>query len=215
LDCSWCDTPFTWDWKGKNGVVYDPKVELTRMDVADVCDEVRELMPCSGTTRLIISGGEPMLQRRGLLSLVSELKSLGYMNIDIETNGTKPPLVGPNGNEYFSEDVVSYVISPKLPSSGVVFDIRWLDVIKQYRELSYIECASLKFVISDGADMVEAKRIMDYAGFPPSQIWLMPEGRTRVELDKSAAYVAAEALEHEVNYTDRLHIRLWDDKRGV
>ena len=19
LDCKWCDTPYTWDWKGKNG----------------------------------------------------------------------------------------------------------------------------------------------------------------------------------------------------
>ena len=215
LDCAWCDTPFTWDWKGKNGTVYDPKVELTRMDVADVCDEVRDLMPCAGTTRLVISGGEPMIQRQGLLSLVSELRSLGVMNIDIETNGTKPPLVTPYENQYFSEDAVSYVISPKLPSSGVVFDIRWLDVIKQYRELSYIECADLKFVIQDGADMVEAERIIDYAEFPPSRVWLMPEGRTQADLDKNAPYVAAEALEHEVNYTDRLHIRIWNDKRGV
>ena len=211
LDCAWCDTPFTWDWKGKNGTVYDPKVELTRMDVADVCDEVRDLMPCAGTTRLVISGGEPMIQRQGLLSLVSELRSLGVMNIDIETNGTKPPLY----DTYISEDAVSYVISPKLPSSGVVFDIRWLDVIKQYRELSYIDCADLKFVIQDGADMVEAERIIDYAEFPPSRVWLMPEGRTQADLDKNAPYVAAAALEHEVNYTDRLHIRIWNDKRGV
>jgi len=27
LTCSWCDTPYTWDWKGLNGVVYDPKKE--------------------------------------------------------------------------------------------------------------------------------------------------------------------------------------------
>ena len=31
LDCSWCDTPYTWDWER-----YDPKVELHERPVPEI-----------------------------------------------------------------------------------------------------------------------------------------------------------------------------------
>jgi 7-carboxy-7-deazaguanine synthase len=36
LACSWCDTPYTWDWTGRNGRKYDPQQELRRMTPEEV-----------------------------------------------------------------------------------------------------------------------------------------------------------------------------------
>ncbi|MFT6627957.1 MAG: 7-carboxy-7-deazaguanine synthase, partial [Flavobacteriales bacterium] len=38
LRCTWCDTPFTWDWTR-----HDVRVEVHEHSVADVCSKVRAL----------------------------------------------------------------------------------------------------------------------------------------------------------------------------
>jgi len=53
LDCAWCDTPFTWDWAGKNGTVYDPTVELRRMPVGQVADTMNAM----GVKLVVVSCG--------------------------------------------------------------------------------------------------------------------------------------------------------------
>ena len=209
LDCAWCDTPYTWDWKGKNGTVYDPAVELTRMTVREVSTQIRDLMP-RPSARVVISGGEPMLQRKGLEALVCELRSLMVPNIDIETNGTRPPIE----SDFLGLDAINYVISPKLPSSGVSWDHKWYETIDLYRERASLGHAALKFVIADEVDIEWADIIIDACEWDSSRVWLMPEGRTSAELDRNAQMVAAEALDMGANYSDRLHVRLWGDERG-
>lgn len=209
LDCTWCDTPYTWDWKGKNGTVYDPAVELTRMTVRDVSDQLRSLMR-NPFTRVVISGGEPMLQSTGLAALVTELRSLMVLNIDIETNGTRPPIESAG----LGLDSINYVISPKLPSSGVSWKHKWYDTLDLYRERASMGYAALKFVIADEVDMEWADIIIDACEWDASRVWLMPEGRSGAELDRNAQMVAANALDMGANYSDRLHVRLWGDERG-
>ena len=46
-------------------------------------------------------------------------------------------------------------------------------------------------------------------------IYLMPMGETTEELDKNSQCTIDLALENGFNYSDRLHIRIWDNKRGV
>src|SRR2546428_209032 len=53
--CTWCDTPYTWDWAR-----YDPKVELTEQSV----DEVLAKLDGMGVGMIVITGGEPLLQQR-------------------------------------------------------------------------------------------------------------------------------------------------------
>jgi hypothetical protein len=43
----------------------------------------------------------------------------------------------------------------------------------------------------------------------------MPEGRTSADLDQSAPTIAELCRSHGFRFCDRLHIRLWGDKRGV
>jgi len=209
LDCSWCDTPYTWDWKGKNGTVYDPAAELTRMTVREVTEQLRSLMP-NPFTRVVVSGGEPMLQTTGLEALVAELRSLMVPNIDIETNGTRPPIE----SSVLGLDAINYVISPKLPSSGVEWNPAWFTTIGLYRDMAVFDCAALKFVIGGSDDLKAALAIMDETMWPEYATWFMPEGRTAAEVTANAPAVADAALHYDVNYSDRLHVRLWGDERG-
>ncbi len=104
LSCSWCDTPYTWDWTGRNGVAYVPGEELERRAVDDV---VRDLL-APATPLVVITGGEPLLQRRAVERIAGDCLAAGR-SVEIETNGRHRPL---------RTQGVAYNVSPKLSSSG-------------------------------------------------------------------------------------------------
>ena len=209
LDCKWCDTPYTWDWKGKNGTVYDPAIELTKMSVSSVRAEVKSLMP-TPFTRVVISGGEPMLQTKGLESFVVNMRASMVLHIDIETNGTRSPI----SSTFLQDDAINYVISPKLKGSGVEWKYKWFDTLKEYKPLAEKKKAFFKFVICDEDDIRQVEELLEAVDWKPEHTWLMPEGRINAELDAHSAKVAEYALTMGANYSDRLHVRLWGDERG-
>ncbi len=91
LACSWCPVPFTWNWTGakfKNPFKYDPKREIHKMNNEKIIVRLFELSPI--VRRVVITGGEPMLQQKKLISLMKRLKSFEYW-IEVETNGTIIP----------------------------------------------------------------------------------------------------------------------------
>ena len=55
LSCSWCDTPYSWDWKR-----YDPAVELRELAVGEVAASIRAM----DVPMVVVTGGEPLLQQR-------------------------------------------------------------------------------------------------------------------------------------------------------
>ena len=85
LDCKWCDTPYTWDWTGKNGYKYSKAIELRRSSVIDLAGMVP-----ADCQHVVLTGGEPMLQQTALLELASLLRVRGH-SVEIETNGTIKP----------------------------------------------------------------------------------------------------------------------------
>jgi len=52
-------------------------------------------------------------------------------------------------------------------------------------------------------------------GLPNSRVWIMPKGVTTAELDESLAAIIPLTREYGYNLSDRLHIRLFGNKRGV
>ena len=70
LNCSWCDTPYAREG-GKE------------VPAGDIFQAV-EFSSCS---RVCITGGEPLVQRDEVGSLVKQLDEAGY-EVEIETNGT-------------------------------------------------------------------------------------------------------------------------------
>src|SRR3954454_2624284 len=75
LACTWCDTKYTWDWSQ-----YDPSVELTRRTVADVVAE----RPPMDVRMVVAPGGEPLLQQRALVPLLSACRGRGW-RAEVET----------------------------------------------------------------------------------------------------------------------------------
>lgn len=202
LDCSWCDTPFTWDWTGKNGTVYDRAVELRRTPVSEVVAALDALTdyPC----RLVVSGGEPLLQQRRLIPGVIE--RWAPRPVEIETNGTVTPddrLAG-----------VQLNCSPKLSNSGIAHDVRIVpDALDKIASMD----STFKFVVSSPDDLreIEELRAGVLQHVAPHRIYLMPEGVTADTIMSRLEWVMDEAAAAGYAVSPRLHALAYGDKRGV
>ncbi len=159
--------------------------------------EVREkILSLQGSRRnLVVTGGEPLLQAKALEVLLPEM--LGrFSQVEVETNGTLPPLRVPG---------LRYNVSPKLSNSGEPFPKRIKEgILKEFLELPSV----FKFVIKDRSHLEEVLSLAERIGIPPHRIWLMPMARSRKELEEMALEVALLALEYGFRYSDRLHLRL-------
>lgn len=195
LSCSWCDTPFSWDWDR-----YDHRAEVTRTPAAELADWADQL---PGQARLVVSGGEPLLQSPTLAHLLGLLAV--PRPVDIETNGTRPlGLAGP----LLAELGGTVTTSPKVgPSAG-------LDPTTTRLHPDIIEVADFKFVVADEADLMAAVQCVRDHGVPPDRVWIMPEGVTADRLTTLTPYVMEAAVAHGFNFTSRLHVYGWGTQRG-
>lgn len=195
LDCAWCDTSYTWDWTGKNGVAYNP-ASLVKMEVSDVADAV------SDAVRVVVSGGEPLLQATALADLSDRV---GAVPLEIETNGTRPPPTRLIGRQFN--------VSPKLVSSGATGTRIVPRALATFGMLADAgEPVSFKFVVCSEGDIDEIADLE--RRFDLSNIWLMPEGRDADTLNGRLGWLAEVAAERGWHVTTRLHVLAWGDVRG-
>lgn len=206
LDCSWCDTPYTWDWQGKNGYAYSKAIEVKRMSVDAVRSRITEAMP---PNLVVISGGEPMLQQRHLLHLANMLIADGY-RIEIETNGTIMP--DERWYNYCDAFDVQFNVSPKLFSSGVDWDKAIKPTV--LRTYAFIG-SSFKFVIGTPQCMSQVLDIVEQVHIEPSDVWLMPEGRSAGEVLEKLPTLFDDCVLHGFNLTPRLQVLTYGSQRGV
>ncbi|MFE5893927.1 7-carboxy-7-deazaguanine synthase QueE [Streptomyces sp. NPDC056462] len=202
LSCSWCDTPYTWDWTGAgdSGVAHDPRKELHRRPVEDVVAELLEF----NTGLIVISGGEPLGQQERLIPLVKALTERGR-EIEIETNGTHaahPELIAAG---------VRFNVSPKLSHSGDTLQRRI--VPDALTSLSAVPGSTFKFVCQNIRDLDEVAEIV--AACNLASVWIMPIGRSADDVTKHMTELADAVVERGWNLTTRLHTLLWGDKRAV
>lgn len=209
LYCTWCDTPYTWNWHGTAfshdaGAKFDMQEQTIELDVAEVASIVRR-WPCR---RLVLTGGEPMLQAQDCARLVSTLRGsdAGYA-VEIETNGTLAP---PAELDALLDQ---YTVSAKLESSGVERSLR-------LRRDALVFFASspksvFKFVIGGAADVEQVSQLVARYGVDPDRVYLMPQARTPGRLGELAPVVAAACLERGYRFSDRLHIHLFGNRPGV
>jgi 7-carboxy-7-deazaguanine synthase len=191
LACTWCDTPYTWDWSR-----FDPAVELRRIDVAGVVAQVEAM----AVDLVVVTGGEPLLQQSAVAELAAALQP---RRIEVETAGTiapTPALVGA---------VAQFNVSPKLDNSGNPLDRRYKPEVLQ----AFVETgkAVFKFVVRGPAELDEVAAF----GLPDGLVWVMPEGTTAEEVRGRLARLAESVVARGWNLTTRLHIELWGDRRGV
>lgn len=192
LACTWCDTPYTWDWER-----FDPAAELSERSVDDIVAELDGFGPVE---LLVVTGGEPLLQQGRLPPLLAAARARG-LRVEIETAGTLAP----------SAEVVELVdgfnVSPKLASSGNPLERRVKpDVLRAFEATGK---AVFKFVVRDEAELEEV------AAFGVAPVWVMPEGTDAEALTERMRALAPAVLARGWNLSPRLHVHLWGDRRGV
>ena len=195
LHCSWCDTPYTWDWRK-----YDPQSEVKVMSLDSIVEQAHAM----DSNLVVITGGEPLIQNRESLTVITSLLlDTGHL-VEFETNGTQMGL---------EQDCrIAYNISPKLSHAGDPEE--WRIIPEVLLKWAGRADSSWKFVVSDDSDEAEILELVSSVMLDWGRVWVMPEGQTPEELDanQGTAIRVAEAL--GCNYSDRLHIRLWGGKRG-
>lgn len=200
LTCSWCDTPYTWDWRGENGPAFDRDAETVELRVAEIVERVDSM----AVGRVVVTGGEPLMQAAALLGLAEALEGWA---IEVETNGTIAPIPG------LVRAVERFNVSPKLAHSGVRESKR----IKVHALHSFAITgkAAFKFVAAEPSDLDEVTEVVDRVGIDPDDVWIMPEGRTAAEVLAHTEALADAVLERGYNLTTRLHVLAWGARRGV
>ncbi|MFH8749527.1 7-carboxy-7-deazaguanine synthase QueE [Streptomyces rimosus] len=202
LTCTWCDTPYTWDWTGRSdaGTAYDPKAELHAMNVA----EVAERLLVTDVRLVVVSGGEPLQQQRAVARLCRLLGESG-VSVEIETNGTLSP----------SPELVAarprFNVSPTLRHSGM--GPEQTVVPEALRALNATRGAAFKFVCRDPGDLEEVADIVARYGL--ESVWIMPEGQDQETLSDRLALLADAVVARRWNISTRIHVHAWGNRRGV
>jgi 7-carboxy-7-deazaguanine synthase len=194
LDCSWCDTAWTWDRQR-----YDLAAELRPMTEGQVWAAVK--MVSAGL--VVITGGEPLIWQKRLVWLADMCRASGR-RMEIETNGTIAPRPG------LVQRAVTFNVGLKLANSGVAGHRRLRP--NAIRQLAATKRSVWKFVATCAADLDEVADLERTYGLAP--IWVMPEGTSAAAVLAGMRELADAVLARGWNLTPRLHTLLWGDTRG-
>ena len=83
------------------------------------------------------------------------------------------------------------------------------------RCLAGTEKAWFKFVVACEDDVRAVLRRASEADIPPERILIMPLASTQDELNAMRAQTVEWCLRYGLRFSDRLHIAIWDSKKGV
>lgn len=196
LTCSWCDSKFTWN----------KKESLEAFST----EQVRDLIQASKSPNVILTGGEPCLYQLDELSMQGK-------KTHVETNGTLIPtealdLILPDGSHFqreaMNEAIISqfnWVVSPKMANAK-----------QQLNEKAMLYWASkswciFKFIIQNETDLQEVEIIVNQFYLDKNKIFIGLEGNT-LESQLKPELVDA-IMAQGYNYSPRLHVLLWGNKR--
>lgn len=205
LACRWCDTAYTWRFEGderphRDGIHYDRKAEQVTLGEADAAARIAAF----GRNRLVITGGEPLLQAPALARM---LELLPGVHVEVETNGTvRPPPA-------LDALVHQYNVSPKLAHSGNPAELALIP--ERLAEWAAEPRAWFKFVIAEPGDVAEVLALARRHAIPSERIMLMAEGTAAETLAGREQWLAPLCVAHNLTLSRRLHIALFGDTRGT
>jgi organic radical activating enzyme len=209
LACRWCDTAYTWRFIGdirphRDDLTFERSENQITIDPREVAMRVLAMRP----SRVVITGGEPLLQGAELAKLIPLLKeAVPGLQVEIETNGSVPP---PHALTML---VDQFNISPKLSHSGN--DPNLALVPELLRDWAANQKAWFKFVVASPADIAEVSELQAVYRIQPERLFVMPEGTESGPLRTRSKWLAQEAITHNWRFSDRLHIHLYGDTRGT
>lgn len=214
LHCSWCDTDYTWNWLGtpfaheNDGLTgyqkFSKKDWLVEISPAEAARNVLTF----NCLNVILTGGEPMMQQPALVELMKILRAADpRFQFEIETNGTYLPIAD------LDFLVNQYNVSPKLANSNNPERLR--DKPRAMNFFAKSGKANFKFVVSQPVDLNEVILILKKYQIAASNVFLMPEGRTREALAERREWLVEVCKNGGFHFSDRLHIQIFGAKRGV
>lgn len=162
---------------------------------------------------IIITGGEPLIHHKNPIfyDFITEILHQGY-EVHFETNGT----IEIDFDKFPLYKNCIFAISPKLSISSEKkekrLNFKALNLLKQNtKECFYKFVISKDFSLND--EICEILNAIKNA--KKSDVFCMPLAKNKFELEKNAKFTFNFCLENGYNYTDRIHIRIFDDKEGV
>ena len=171
----------------------------------------------------MLTGGGPLMNAQLAQEICRIAKSFRH-HITIETEGSE-----------FAQTVADCIsLSPKLsnstPRPGTIMpylnrEVTEKDKIQHEKWRTNTEAMlqlinshpdyQLKPVISDEATLQEFLILQKQLNVPNDKCWLMPEGMDNETLQKNRKWLVEFCTKFGYNYTDRLHVVIYGDKRGV
>jgi organic radical activating enzyme len=205
LACVWCDTAYTWRFTGDNrphraGETFERKANQVALSEEEAAARIAAL----GQPRLVVTGGEPLLQAPALARMLALLPEI---RVEIETNGTIAP------SPALDALVAQYNVSPKLAHSGNPAELALPG--DRLAHWAAEPRAFFKFVIAEPGDIDEVLELAERFAIPRTRVWLMAEGTDAATLAAREAWLAPLCLEHNLTLSGRLHIGLYGDTRGT
>jgi len=203
LNAGWkCDTGYTWDirreefWKEP----VDWNYEKTAEEIKNAWQEKFGDIFSNNDKRVVITGGEPLLQQKKILKL---RKMLSEYKFEIETNGTIVPF----------EDLkdCQFNCSPKLSNSGNQLSKR-INIIA-LQKINAFSNSWFKFVVEKPEDCNEIEELINIVGLKQEKILIMPEGHDKKSLNKHFNSVKEQVEKHNWTFAKRNQIEWFGNKR--
>jgi len=213
LHCIWCDTDYTWNWidtkfphvrdSDPSYSKYKKNDQIVELSTDVIATMVRSLR----AKNVVLTGGEPLLQQDDFVTLMRTLRMNDQdYRFEVETNATVIPSTD------FDSEVDQYNVSPKLANSGndrIRLRTEAIDFFANSHK------AWFKFVCGSLADIDEVSQIVSTHSIKSNRVFLMPEGTTSDTIRTTSALLIDRCIELGYNFSDRLHVHLFRNKRGT
>ena len=162
---------------------------------------------------IVMTGGEPLIYADNALfvAFIEFLQGKGH-RVTFETNGA----INVDFEKFRAYQKCTFALSVKLSNSGEPrskrINAKAIQNIATYSQDAFFKFTVDKESLSSGVDE-EINEIIKFA--PSIAVCCMPKGGSRVELEYHSEDVIEYCKTKGYVYSDRLHIRLWDQNKGV
>lgn len=189
LRCSFCDSQYSWT----------EKIAVKKEDLGGIIDSLSLRYEC--VNNVVITGGEPLLQNlKYLQNLIIER---GW-SLEIETNGLG------KFYKHISPENALFNLSPKIHTEQYKSKYT-AKIINKYLHYNSI----FKFVTADNKDFTSVLEFCKKFNIPNNLVWILPKGVSTKEIVRSSRKVSDLCIRYGFNLSDRQHIIVWGNKRGV
>ena len=162
---------------------------------------------------VVLTGGEPLLYANDgvFIDFLEQVHARGH-KICFETNGS----LAVDFEKHHIYKECAFALSVKLSNSGESYkkrvDAKIINSLASYSREAFFKFSIDAKSITDELE-VEIDEITSFA--PDTQVYCMPVALDKLELEKNTEALIEFCKKKNYTFSDRLHIRVWDSKKGI